>query len=211
MKLTRIFSLSLYAAGVTLFLGFGYLVAHGGWWIPTQLTPPQNNVVRPVTTGVSGQTKLGALILNTGLSAPSGLTVYGNAIPAGCATGSGAGCVGIGTTNPSEKLDVVGNINLSGIAGNPTVRGLIKPNGDQGLVWQNLIATGPNGMSWEHDNAWMTIQRIDINAGGTCTSFFPGCPAGWIEYGTHVFNASCSQTPVWTYGNAIRVCFQRMQ
>ncbi len=78
------------------FLAAFYVVA---WQEPSQ-TPPGGNVDTPLNTGSIGQSKAGGLILNTG-NAANGLIV---------ATGS----VGIGTNNPSQKLDVNGNIHAAG-------------------------------------------------------------------------------------------------
>ena len=70
-----------------------------GWTEPTQ-TPPEGNVLAPLNVGPTGQSKAGGLILNTG-GAVNGLIVD-------------KGSVGIGTTNPSQKLDVAGQIHATG-------------------------------------------------------------------------------------------------
>jgi hypothetical protein len=69
------------------------------WNEPSQ-NPPQGNVPAPINVGPQGQAKEGGLILNTG-GASTGLIVqYGN--------------VGIGTTNPTVKLDVRGWLTVGG-------------------------------------------------------------------------------------------------
>lgn len=65
------------------------------WTEPTE-GYPDGNIALPLNVSSSGQTKEGGLILNTG-GAENGLIVD-------------KGNVGIGTTEPSQKLDVAGNI-----------------------------------------------------------------------------------------------------
>jgi hypothetical protein len=69
-------------------------------WAPPGASPPASNVAAPLNVGPTGQSKEGGLILNTG-----GAT-YGLIID--------QGKVGIGTTEPSEKLDVNGDIRIRG-------------------------------------------------------------------------------------------------
>jgi hypothetical protein len=90
-----------------ILLGIGVLVMSillsylvFAWTEPSQ-APPQGNVPTPINVGPQGQAKQGGLILNTG-GAPTGLIVqYGN--------------VGIGTTNPTQKLDVAGYVKETGL------------------------------------------------------------------------------------------------
>jgi len=89
-----------------IYLTFGILViclaiasyAIAQWTEPTS-TPPGDNVSTPLNVSNVGQSKAGGLILNTG-GATNGLIVD-------------QGNVGIGTTEPSEKLDVDGQIHAT--------------------------------------------------------------------------------------------------
>jgi hypothetical protein len=76
------------ALAIILSLGLSYVYA---WTAPSSL-PPGGNTSAPLNTSSTGQTKTGGLILNT-IGAPYGLSVA-------------AGNVGMGTLNPSAKLDI---------------------------------------------------------------------------------------------------------
>jgi len=73
----------------------GGLITIKAWTEPT-VAPPGGNIGAPINTSNIGQSKSGGLVINTG-GAANGLIVQN-------------GNVGIGTTSPSQKLDVVGNI-----------------------------------------------------------------------------------------------------
>jgi len=68
-----------------------YVIA---WDEPTD-SPPGGYIPAPLNTGIDGQSKEGGLLLGNSDTVTNGLIVrYGN--------------VGIGTTSPSKKLEVVG-------------------------------------------------------------------------------------------------------
>lgn len=69
-------------------------------WVEPNQEPPGGNISAPLNTSYTGQIKQGGLTLNIG-GAQYGLIVD-------------KGLVGIGTTEPTEKLEVKGNIKLSG-------------------------------------------------------------------------------------------------
>ena len=94
-KTITYFSIVIIVIGF-IFLANGLILATP----PTQ-DPPGGNVPAPLNVGLIGQYKSGGLILNTG-GATTGLIVS-------------QGNVGIGTTNPGQKLDVAGgSIRTSG-------------------------------------------------------------------------------------------------
>lgn len=77
--------------------------------------------------------------------------------------------VGIGTSSPIEKLDVVGNTKISGklmvsdtatidaaanISGNIYTEGELKPNGQSGLTNQILTSNGNGTMQWQAASAF---------------------------------------------------------
>lgn len=98
------FWLGVIAVGLVAGLGiqFGYA------WTEPSFAPPQGNIKAPITTGGGVQSREGSLILNT-QGNPAGLTVHRNLIV-------NNGSVGIGTTSPEERLQVVGGILSSGPA-----------------------------------------------------------------------------------------------
>ena len=98
---TIIQSLKTIVLASVIGLGVAYAMA---WTGPTQ-SPPSGNVPAPVNTGSSAQAKSG--IFET----------YNDAYFATL-----GGKVGIGTTNPGEKLDVAGNVKASAFLYSSDVR-----------------------------------------------------------------------------------------
>ncbi|MFT3822382.1 MAG: hypothetical protein QM731_00630 [Chitinophagaceae bacterium] len=108
--------------------------------------------------------------------------------------------VGIGTTNPTEKLDVSGNINLTGT---------IKTNGQQGtegqvlttqadgkLAWSNNTQiknqktfTGPFALNWTVPDGITTVFFEGWSAGGmgrnsqhgTLNNWYSGASGGYVR------------------------------
>jgi hypothetical protein len=117
-------SLSIIIIGIIFGLGVGLVKA---WTDPTE-SPPNGNLPAPINVGRLGQTKTGGLILNTG-GAKYGLIV---------ATGS----VGIGVTEPSEKLDVNGYVKGTGLCIGNDCRTAWPSGGGSGITSING-QTGP--------------------------------------------------------------------
>ena len=65
--------------------------------------------------------------------------------------------VGIGNPNPAEKLDVNGNVNITGT---------LKANGNAGTAGQVLMSTG-NGLSWGSASGYKRCVIIQNVGGGT--------------------------------------------
>jgi len=94
MKKVILENVRIIVVAIILSLGTSVVFA---WTGPTA-TPPSSNISAPVNIGSTSQIKTGGLWLNS-LGIDNGLTIGGN--------------VGIGTTAPTQKLDVNGNVRLS--------------------------------------------------------------------------------------------------
>jgi hypothetical protein len=95
------------ALALILAVGFQYAAAQGAWSASSS-NPPSGNTDAPINVGDSQQNKLGSLFINTGSNPWAiGLTVFGNSIF--------HGNVGVGTVNPTTKLDVNGDVRTKGI------------------------------------------------------------------------------------------------
>ncbi len=185
------------AALVALFALVG--IAYGGWFTPGS-NPPSGDVAESINVGSDPQQKLGGLKLNTSKLVQFGLVVYGT--PGDENPFTATGRVGIGINNPEERLDVVGNIGLTGI---------LRPNGADGKPNQILTKISQSQIGWTNRLAWMTIPRLDLNNGNGCVTVFPACPttpSSWTEYEVIGGAVNCSQADgTWSYGAQTRVCY----
>lgn len=78
--------------------------------------------------------------------------------------------VGIGTTTPTEKLDVNGNINMNG---------QLKINGNAGTANQVLIKDGLNNLTWGDLSEFKNMQVFDCGNVATSTGA-SNCNSPWI-------------------------------
>jgi len=234
MRIERKNKMLFFIGNVVTFFVISFLlvfIARAGYLTPN-LNPPNNDIAEPIRIDGDGQIKEASLILN--LQGPpntsvfkDGLTVYESPV------GSSRGKVGIGAdasgpnTNPTERLDILGNFQISGINNDPNIRGIIKPldpsnttgvPGSLGQDGQVLTMISSAAMDWADaldKYAWMSIQRIDTYNITTnqCDIFFPACPPTWTEHLVVPSNPpSCNITPAsavkWEYGNQVRICFK---
>jgi hypothetical protein len=138
---------------VVIFVSF-FILTIGLAWTEPNSNPPGGNVSAPLNVGPTGQVKRGGLTLNTG-GASIGLVVV-------------SGNVGIGITDPQQKLDVAG--------------GYIRS--DTGFcIKNNCITSWPAGGGGEGPISWSRL-----------TNFPPGCPSG--QFVTAVgSNLTCATPP----------------
>src|ERR1035437_486978 len=78
--------------------------------------------------------------------------------------------VGIGTLTPSEKLDVNGNINVSG---------QVKVNGNAGTTKQVLMKDATNNPVWGDLSQYKNIQVFDC-PNVNYTAGASNCPGSWL-------------------------------
>jgi hypothetical protein len=192
------------AVGATIALA-ATIVGYAAWAEPenSAVNPAGTTVRAPLNTGNIHQKRDGGIEVAAG-SPPYGLIVHGT--PA-------TGRVGIGTANPSEKLDVKGSVNLTG-----SIRTYLDYEsggidlGSTGELLSRSFYTDTLGnvhhsMDWTPDLAWLTIQSIDVTS-GTCSRTFPACPPGWNEYETFTLHPTCKVSGTPYYGGAVRTCVQ---
>src|SRR3989338_6585981 len=136
--------------------------------------PPGSNTPAPLHVGAAGQTKTGGLILNTG-GASYGLIVD-------------KGNVGIGTVNPSAKLEVSGDVKATGIyySSDQRIKRDIKPifnalekikqlNGVSfkwiedgsaqiGFIAQEIETVFPEAVSTDKNSGYKSVQYGNLTA-----------------------------------------------
>jgi len=145
-------------------------------WTEPSATPPAGNVPAPLNVSINAQAKEGSLIVGNNSAVTTGLIVrYGN--------------VGIGTTNPGAKLDVVSGyqriqfltgtntssyvlsigVNDDGvnISNNSTIRGFNFKNANGTLL---TITSGGNvGIGTTNPS---TSYKLDVNGNVRATGFY---------------------------------------
>jgi hypothetical protein len=128
------------------------LVAYATDWSDPITTPPSQSIAAPLSPTNVGQVKFGGLQLNTELGDAIGLAILG---------GNGKGFVGIGTTNPTEKLDVTGNI---------LVAGYLNFSGGPGDPYEEqIVGITPDGKTnWTDRYAWITLLGQPGTGGPYC-------------------------------------------
>lgn len=157
---------------ITLFFSVLFVEAQT-WTAPTQ-TPPDGNTNPPLHEGGTAQSKVGGLLIATGV-VTNGLIVQN-------------GNVGIGTTSPGQKLDVNGYVKGIGVCIGSDCR----------TSWPTSAPSVPTGTI-----SYCGINIYDINSTGSgwisykyilCNGYLPyesagtdvalgvprGCPSGYF-------------------------------
>jgi hypothetical protein len=134
-------------------------------------TAPGNNVAIPLNTSITAQYKEGALVLGTNSSVTTALVIqYGK--------------VGIGTTNPSEALDVAGSARFrESFILNPVNAPSSPAEGETYFNQNDKFIYYYNGSSW---------VRIGTATGDSCTTGSE-CGSGFCVDG-YCCNSACSST-----------------
>ena len=154
--------------------------------------PPADNAYAPLDTSANANIKLGALVVNNGTSpAATGFIVS-------------SGNVGIGTTTPAKKLDVVGDIRGTRVCLGTTCVSSWPPactgdnylqfDGTQWLCNAPGTSSGPTVttlVNGAHTSTDCTGIGGSVAAAGTapdnstayvCRVTQSSCPAGWTQY-----------------------------
>jgi len=190
---------------VALFIAAA-LVAFAGWSEPTKGVNDAS-LSASLNRGAIDQEKLGGLAIN--LNGASGENLFGLVVFGKPRTGF----VGIGTANPAERLDIVGDL---------LIEGLIKPDGQPGSSVNELLTiSSPSKISWQPDTAWLAIPKINIHTSpGNCIPVFPACSqigSDWSQFGDPVGQFSgCGPPPPlggppFTYGGELRICYKNFK
>ncbi|MEK7185361.1 MAG: hypothetical protein AAB726_01935 [Patescibacteria group bacterium] len=194
---------------LALVLAFGIQSAIAATWVAPTAIPISPNIAAPINVSSIVQTKLGGLTVGD-----SPLVTTGFLVP--------NGRVGIGTTDPSQKLDVNGDVESSNgfcIGDNPN--NCIKD-------WPPAIPMGSAGVTSVSTFPGSNISLTELNGEVTITNtatgiIFPGatmvklfciannpasfdvCPSGWTSAG--VFDNGghswCESTTAPTSGSFI--------
>lgn len=164
MNTRRILSQSALVVGV---LVFSAALQASAVFTEPSTTPPNADAYAPLSTSPTAQAKVGGLLLNTG-GASNGLIVQ-------------TGNVGIGVVSPTQKLDVAGYVNGTGLCiGN-----------DCRTSWAGAAVptytTRISGIT-HHNSASVSCQAGEVMTGGGCncqdtasgddSSAYGGYPSG---------------------------------
>lgn len=118
-------------------------------WTEPGSTPPGGNIAAPVNTGANAQTKSG------------NFNILGN--------------VGIGTTSPGAKLEINGQIKITG--GNPAAGKVLVSDGNGLAAWTNAAQTKScaSGQSITAYNAATGAFTCGTGGGGSCSCDGKAC------------------------------------
>lgn len=140
----------------------------------TGITTVANLNATVATVGIATITSLGVTTITSGFSTSinswvSGVSTISTAnINVGIVTRVQATSIGIGTTNPRQQLDVVGNIRLSGA--------IYDFNASPGTSGQVLISNGTSPVAWGSPGlivAGSATSVTTINKTGVNTEYYP--------------------------------------
>ncbi len=153
MSLRRILSQIALIIGTLLF-SLGLQTYAQTWTAPTA-SPPASNAYAPITTGPSGQIKSGNLQVNA-----LGIQGTGNAflVP--------YGNVGIGTVSPNYRLDVVGNVNATGLCMGTDCRTAWPAVATSAEIYSCPVIDGPLGTGAEYCEQNTCIGQLTTSS--TC-------------------------------------------
>ncbi len=128
-----------------------------------------------------------------------------------------SGNVGIGTSTPSEKLEVAGNIRLSGSSPTYRITNVASPVDGSDVVTRDFIEE-TTGSDIIYLKCGWTRGGIGV---GSCTP--PTCPSGWTDLGTYnevtTMTGNCATVDYYggyycaysqynTGGNSVRICIK---
>lgn len=212
-------SLAVVLSAAVIFSG-GVIIAYGSWYY-TGNQPTAGNLGVPIdTTSFSSQDKAGGLKVNTD-GASVGLIVSDDRSKTWDSYYTGI--VGIGTNSPFEKLDLKGNLKISG---------LIMPFGNYGSDDQVLSGIARYNdpqlgalprFDWQDRKRWMTLTGepgiIPCSGSacqpGTCSGSQNKWPSqcedlGWNTYTQLCLPETVSAVPNGNnyYETRIHVCYQ---
>jgi len=154
-------------------------------WVEPVVAPPSGNVSAPINVSDTNQTKMGPLGIGASghavqwLKNISGKLYISNSSGTPTIVFTQDNKVGVGTTNPTEKLEVLGNIKAS----NVTVKGdsSISPslNSDKLDSYHAADLMAQSGGGGGAITLWGQGSRGDGTViAGTGA---PNCPSGWTE------------------------------
>ncbi|MDD5720891.1 MAG: hypothetical protein PHT16_00360 [Candidatus Pacebacteria bacterium] len=168
MKTKIIQNIKSIVLALILVIGGSYVFASSTWVGPTA-TAPNNNTDTPINVGNIGQIKQGNLWIK-GLTTSGGAAAYGLIVE--------NGNVGIGTTSPTQKLDILGVTYWGDVSG----KGFLGYNGNNAVVGAGgavggslvLKANGKETVYISNGNVGIgtpnPTQKLDLGTTGNITA-----------------------------------------